>query len=235
MSDDGNPPVLPHPSSSAPPARRGCFFYGCLSVAILALVLVLVAGLTFYIGKRTAERLVRDYTEATPGLLEKVELPPAEMDALQRRWTTFKDALDAGQTSAELVLTAQELNALISQNKELKDRLFVRIHDERVTGEVSIPLEHDLGPLKLKDRYLNGTATFKVSLSEGFLDVRVEDIQVKSKPLPSVFMRELRKQNLALDYQRNHPQVATNVAKFESVQIQDGKVVLRSKGAQPKQ
>jgi hypothetical protein len=202
-------------------------------VSILALVLLLVAGLTVYIGKRAADRMIRDYTDTTPALLEKVELPPAEMDALQRRWTAFKDALDAGQTSTELVLTAPELNALLSQHKDLKNKLFVRIDNDRVTGEVSFPLERDLGPFKLKGRYLNGTATFKVRLSEGVFDVRVEDIQVKSKSLPPMFMREFRKQNLALDFQRD-PQMASNVAKFESVQISDGKIILRNKGAPAK-
>ena len=232
MSDAGHP--LPQATPPAPVrARRGCLFYGCLSVTVVGFLFLVLAGFTVYWGKRATERWIRDYTDTTPAIIEKVTLPRDQMEALQRRLNSFKEALDAGQTATELVLTAEEINALLNENKDLSGRLFVRINDDRVTGEVSIPLP-DFGPFKLKGRYLNGTATFKVALANGSLDVRIDNAQVKSKPLPLVLTRELKKQNLARDFQSD-PQVATNVAKFDSIQIREGKVILRSKGIEARQ
>ena len=228
MSDAGYPP--PQATPPAPPrVRRGCFFYGCLSLVVVGFLVLVLAGLGYYLAKRTSERLVRDYTDTAPALIEKVTLAPDKMDALQRRLVAFKEALDAGQTPAELVLTDEEINALINENPDLRGKLFVRLHAERVTGEVSIPLR-DLGPLKLQGRYLNGTATFKVALTNQSLSVRIDDVQVKSKSLPAVLIRELRKQNYAQEFQ-NDPQVATNIAKFDSIEIREGQVLLRNKTA----
>lgn len=226
MSADGNPPPpLPPPAAPVRPARRGCLFYGCLSVVVFALLLLLGTSLTFFYFKRW----IWSYTDPTPTVIEKVELPRAKMDALQRRLTDFKQALDSGQTAAELVLTADEINALINEQPGLRGRLLVRIDNNRITGEGSYPLPN-LGPFKLKGRYLNGTATFRITLDNGQCDVRIQDATVKSKPLPAVFMRELRRQNLAENIE-NDPSISTNVAKFESIQVNNGQVVLRTKGA----
>ena len=56
---------------------------------------------------------------------------------------------------AELVLNATDLNVLIGENPDLKGKLFVEFDDDQVKGKVSMPLP-DIGPLKLKGRYLNG-------------------------------------------------------------------------------
>ncbi|HXJ60240.1 MAG TPA: hypothetical protein VNU68_26640 [Verrucomicrobiae bacterium] len=226
MSADGNPPPsLPAPALPPRPARRGCLFYGCLSVVVLALLLLLGTSLTYFYVKRW----IRSYTDATPTVIEKVELSREQWNALQGRLSAFREALDSGQTSAELVLTADEINALMNQQGELRGKLFVRIENNRVTGEGSYPLPN-LGPFKLKGRYLNGTATFKITLDHGQCDVRIQDATVKSRPLPAIFMRELRKQNLAQNIE-DDPSISTNLAKFESIQIRDGQVILRTKGA----
>ena len=54
-----------------------------------------------------------------------------------------------------------------------------------------MPLK-DIGPLKLQGRFLNGTATFKIALHGGTLDVRVENVAVQSKPLPPLLLAELK-------------------------------------------
>jgi hypothetical protein len=129
------------------------------------------------------------------------------------------------------VLAADDLNALIAHQKELADKLFVRIDEDNIKGEVSFPLP-DVGPFKLKGRYLNGTAAFKVTLENGALDVRLQEVLVKGKPLPGVFFNELKKQNLAKDAQQD-PQTAADVQKFESIRITNSTVILRNKVASP--
>lgn len=128
------------------------------------------------------------------------------------------------------MLTADDLNALIAQEKEIQGKLFVRI-DDRIKGELSLPLEN-IGPLKLKGRYLNGAVTFKVALADGTLDVRLDDVTVKGKPLPGMLLSEFKKQNFAREFQ-NDPKTAADIAKFESIQITNGTVILRNKSAPP--
>lgn len=217
-------------NESNPPKQRGCFFYGCLSLAVLGLLVLVLGVVGYFVVKSTVTRWTNDYTETTPALVEKVEYPRAKMDALRAQLAAFKDALDKGTNQIELVLTADDLNALISQEKEIQGKLFVRI-DDRIKGELSLPLE-DMGPLKLKGRYLNGSVTFKVALANGALDVRLDDVTVKGKPLPGMLSSEFKKQNFAQNFQ-NDPQTATNIAKFESVQITNGTVILRNKSATP--
>ena len=61
--------------------------------------------------------------------------------------------------------------------RTLKDRLYLTIEGDQVKGQISVPLA-ELGSVPgmsgLKGRYLNGSATLKVSLNDGALDVRVE-------------------------------------------------------------
>ena len=217
-------------NESNPPKQRGCFFYGCLSLAVLGLLFIVLAVVGYFVVKSTVARWVNDYTETTPVLVEKVEYPPAKMDALRAQLTAFNDALARGTNEMELVLTADDLNALISQEKELQGKVFVRV-DDRIKGELSLPLE-DIGPLKLKGRYLNGAVVFKVSLANGALDVRLDDVTVKGKPLPGMLFSEFKKQNLAQNFQ-NDSQTATNLARLDSIQITNGTVILRNKTSLP--
>jgi len=217
-------------NESNPPKQRGCFFYGCLSLAVLGLLFVVLAVVGYFVVKSTVAKWTNDYTETTPVLVEKVEYPPAKMDALRAQLTAFNDALARGTNEMELVLTADDLNALISQEKDLQGKVFVRI-DDRIKGELSLPLD-DIGPLKLKGRYLNGAVVFKVSLANGALDVRLDDVTVKGKPLPGMLFSEFKKQNLAQNFQ-NDPQTATNLARLDSITITNGTVILRNKMALP--
>jgi hypothetical protein len=212
---------------SNPAKRRGCFFYGCLSLAVLGLLaVVLVAGCYVFL-----KSMVNRYTSPTPVLQERVEYTPEEMEALQARLAEFKQALDQGKVSRELVLTADDVNALIAKQRELQNKLFVRIEDDRINGELSLPLQ-DIGPFKLKGRYLNGAAAFKVALTNGMLDVRLEEIKVQGRPVPGMLFSEFKKQNLAKDFQQD-PQTAADIAKFESLQFTNNQVVLRNKLAVP--
>ena len=216
--------------SQNPPRKRGCFFYGCLAL----LVMMLIAGVLGYVGYRYASnavnRLVNDYTDTAPAPIEKVELSPSELNELKQRMGTFAQALQSQQSAQELVLTARDINALIateSNLSHLKDRLFVMIDDDRITGKISWPLEN-IGPLKLKGRFLNGVAAFNVSLEGTNLNVRIDSIEVKGKPLPPSVLAEFQKQNFAEDI-RGDPEAAEALRKFDRIQVQDGAVVLKNR------
>jgi len=212
---------------SNPRARRGCWFYGLLSVGVAGFLLLLLVVVGFYAAKKVTQRWIQDYTDTAPALVEKVRYPPAQLEALRQRLAAFRDALDKGKATEELVLSAEDLNALIAEDRDLGGKLFVRIDESRLQGDVSMPLS-DIGPLKLKGRYLNGTATFRVGLEQGQGEVFVETMLVKSKPLPRTLLRELKKQNLVLLF-GGDPDTTAFLAKFESVQVTNSQVVLRIK------
>jgi len=221
-----------------PPKKRGCLFYGCLTLSILAVLMMVVGLIGFFVIRGVYNRAVNEYTSTTPQTFEAVTYTPAEREALEARLRLFQQALDQGQGGQELVLSAQDLNVLISDKpnvQDLKGKLFVMIEDDRIKGKVSIPLQN-IGWFKLRGRYLNGVAAFRVALEGGVLDVRLEEVEVNGKPLQNSkllgpMVTEMKKKNLAEDYQRDARQ-STNIQRFDTILIKDGKVILRTKGQQ---
>ena len=221
-------------SDQNPPRKRfGCWFYGCVGL----IVFVLVGALLLFLGGRYAfrqlERVALQHTDTQPIPIERVEVPPAELEAIQARMRTFHEALTAGKESKELVLTAHDINALIAGSpdfQEFRDKIFVMLEGDKAKARVSWPLR-DLGPFKLKGRYLNATVAFKFEFQDGVLRLFLDDVQVKGAPLPPAILTRFRSENLAKDWQ-NNPQHATELQKYESIRLQDDKLILKNK-AQP--
>jgi len=218
-------------SEGAPAKKRGCLFYGCLSTIILGLLVVALFVAGFFVAKRFVNNLVALYTDTQPELIESVTYAAADREALKQRLEAFTVAVDSGKGGQELVLSAEDLNVLIAESPELKGKIFIMIEEDKLRGKVSVPLK-DIGPLKLNGRYLNGTATLKASLTNGVVDLRLDDILVRSNALPARIVNELKKQNLAKEYQ-NDPKQQQEIQKYESIRLQDGKVHIRSKETAP--
>jgi len=206
-----------------PPKKRGCFFYACLAVIIFALA----ASLMAYLSYRYLRHQLARFLDTAPVPIETVEISPAERDGLQQRLAVFKEAMDSQKIPRELTLTARDLNALIAQTPELKGKVFAMIDNGRIKGRISLPLE-DIGPLKLKGKYLNGAATFKASLEDGTLNVTIEQVEVKGQPLPAWILSKVRAQNLAQGLQSD-PRSAPTMQKLESLRVADDVVVLKNK------
>jgi hypothetical protein len=212
------------------PKRRSCLFYGCITSLVLAAVVLV--GLVFLVrnASNVLNRLAIQYTEPVPAQLQRVEVSPAELQQIEQRVARFGQALDQ-QVADELVLTDREINALIAQSpafKEFRDKLFVTIDGNTVKGQISLPLDN-WGPLQLKGRYLNAEVAFRVSFRNGQLGVFMDQLRVKGQSLPGSIATAFGQQNLAEQWQRD-PQAAAQIARFESIQVQDGKLILRCKG-----
>jgi hypothetical protein len=211
-----------------PPKQRGCFFYGCLTLAALGLLMIIGLVVGAYFLKKTVNRWIDEYTDNAPATMQKVDYTSEQMDALRTRLGAFTNAMEKGGAPAELVLSADDLNAFITASKDLNGKAFIQFDDDKVKGSISLPLP-DMGPLKLKGRYLNGNATFKVILENGILDVTLDAVEVKGKALPDVLMKELKKENLAKEMVKD-PDATATIEKLETIQIKGGKLVLRSSG-----
>jgi hypothetical protein len=217
-------------NESRPPRQRGCFFYGCLTLIILTLIAAVGGVLLFRYVQTQVRGAVAEYTESQPMQLEKADVSPAKLEALRNRINAFREATANRTAPQELVLTADDINTLLANQPDLRDladKLFVIIEDDQMKAKISWPLP-DIGPLKLKGRYLNGIGTFKVSLSKGDLDVRLQDVEVKGKPIPVQILQELRKQDFGEEIQRDQ-QAAAAINQIDSVEVKDGTVIIRSK------
>jgi len=222
-----------------PPKKRGCLFYGCLSMAIIAVVMAVMFAVGVLLIRKAYVNTVNQFTDTTPTKFESVNYPQAERDALKARVQTFQSGLKEGRSGFELVLSADDLNVLIEDEPKLRGKLFVAITNDRVTGRISLPLD-EVVPLdvrkqftKLQGRYLNAEAAFRVVLEGGALDVRLEDLSVRGQSLEKnrflgSAVKEMKKQNLAKDIQGD-PQVRDNISRFESLQVRDGKVIIKGK------
>jgi hypothetical protein len=214
-------------NEGAPPRRRGCFFYGCITLIIL----MLIAALGTIVGVRFLQRKVQEYADTKPMPIERGDASSQKLSAVQKRIDTFKEAVATQRTPQELALSADEINTLLAGQPDLQpiaDRVFVFIENNQLKAKLSWPLDQ----FGIKGRYFNGTGTFKVAINKGNLDLRIDDVQTQSgKPLPAPFLEELRKHDFADDLQRD-AQTAAALQQVDSVEIRDQQLVIRSKPAQ---
>ncbi|MDB5353483.1 MAG: hypothetical protein JWN86_4730 [Planctomycetota bacterium] len=219
MSYDYPPP----PPQKKP---RGCLFYGCLFSVILLIVGIIAIVGTAYFGYRYAVNTVKEYTQTTPVKLPPATLPEPERVALRERFKAFKEALDAEKATEPIILTADDLNALIDDNPDFKGRAHVEIEGEKIKGDISFPLSLiPIAPKELASRYLNGSATFRASLQNGALVVLIDSIETMGKPLPKEFVKAIEKENIVAKA-TDDPASRSVLNKLESLVVKDGKIIL---------
>ena len=196
-----------------------CLLYGCLASIAFVLILVIGGGLGGY---WFVKGQVTKYTSDEPADLPIVEVSDEELTAIEERVENFKDLVEKDEAPEDLVLTADEINALISKNDDLKGRVYATIREGQVSGEVSIPTDFAPGG---KGRYFNAMATFNVSLDNGVLIVTLTDATVKGEKVPQQVIEGLGKQNLAKDIYKD-PKVAEIFRRFDRLTIEEDKIIL---------
>ena len=224
------PKFTPEPMQPLP-KQRGCFFYGCIIASILAVLFAILMVVIAFLTYRLVNQLVDQYTSTTPQSLPKVEMPAEQVKTLKDRVEAFRKAVKAGTPTEPLVLTSDDLNALIEDDPELKGVVYVKVENDAVKGQISLPLDK-LNVGMVRGRYLNGEAEFKASLADGVLIVTIESVEVNGQKVPEDVMKELRKQNLAKDAYKNE-ETSEMIRKLESLEVKDGKIILkvRAKGS----
>lgn len=201
----------------------------------LVVGLIIVIGVFFIIryAAGVLNAKITEYTETQPMTFPKVEMSTAELQLLKQRVAAFSAAMEAHSNAPPLTLSSRDLNALMLSNtnfKDLKDTVYVEITGDTIKGEVSLPLsKYFRGPfVHTKGRYLNGMGTFKVGVTNDMPAVYVQTLEVKGKTLPSQFMMQLQGKNMAEDFEKN-PTNAANIGHYESIEVKDGSIVIKSK------
>jgi hypothetical protein len=177
--------------------------------------------------------MVHQFTDSQPMELPTVQMSQAEIDQVKQRFDAFEKAVREQRAAEPLVLSADDVNALIangSGRESMKGKLYVSLEGGQVKGQLSLPLQ-EVGLSLFKGRYLNGTATFDLSFTNGVLCVAAQNIEVKGKPVPETFMQEFRKQNLAAGFAQQ-PAIASALQGLEEIRVSDGKLVVVPKEKQ---
>lgn len=237
------------PGQNQPAPQRkglGCWFWGCMGAIVFGLLAIIAMGLGaywFFTGQ------VEKYTDTQPAEIPVAEVSQEELDELKQRVEEFTAAVrgkspddptseplpdDASKELVaapprELVLSADDINALIAGEEEVAGRLFVRIEDGQIFGEVSFPTDVIPGG---KGRYFNADAEFEVFMEDGILEVRLVNASVKGQRIPEEFLQGFAEQNLARDVY-NDPNNAEMLRKFETIEVRDDKVILKLKDPEP--
>jgi hypothetical protein len=203
--------------------RRGCFFYGCLAGSALLVALLTMAFLGLWYFKKA----LNEFTDTRPIRAPVAQVSAAHGEEIQRRFDAFEQAVRDHRPVAPLVVSADDINAMIAVNPRLKafrGKLYVVIEGSRLKGLVSVPLS-EAGLTMFEGRYLNGIATFGFSLNHGALGLRVDNFQVRGKSLPKLLMERIRKQDLA---QKLKPDLhaASALDRLQDVRVRDGKLVI---------
>jgi hypothetical protein len=211
--------------------KRSCLLYGCLTMFGMFLVGVLIM---YFSVNYAINQFVAKYTETQASVLPSATMPAADFEQLEARVQAFTDGLKQRAPQGELSLSGDEINALIARSPDLaplRNKVAVTVEGDQIKGQVSIPLD-GLNVKRLKGRYLNGSATFKVSLDNGIPVVTMETMQVKGETPPDRYLAGIRNQNLAKDI-LNDPQNAAQLRKLDRIEVKDGRVLIKLREPAP--
>lgn len=207
-----------------PAKSRGCFFWGCITVVVLAVLGGAGVGIAVYSGLKYA----RGFTADAPAEIPVYEPAEGEYEAVKAKIEGFKSAVDSGTSGVELVLTGNDINAIIASDEDLaavKEMAYVKIENDKMMADVSIPLDSIPG---FSGRYLNGGVGIKASMESGALFVEVNQIEVNGESPPEWFMEPLRKENMAKELYKDKEMMEV-INKVKDVRVEGGKLILVSK------
>jgi hypothetical protein len=208
-----------------PKPRKGCVFYGCLTLAILSVAVLVGGGLGLYLLYQKAEAFVEQYAGTEPMELPDVRYTDIDKEQFDKRLRIFADGLAEGRPTVPLVLKGEDLNMLLASSPELavlSEGVRLNVEGDEIKGQVSLKLG-DLGAPFFKERYLNGEISFKASLEDGRLTVSPSEILVNGEALPEKYLAAIREHNMAESANQN-PDVMETLNRLETIEVRDGTV-----------
>ena len=107
--------------TSAPtskPATKGCWFYGCITLVVLLILVAVGAFFAVRYVAKTVTAMVEQYSQPEPLKLPEIALSPEEKRDLKQRAEVFTSALNSSKSDArELSLSGDELTQLLSDSE----------------------------------------------------------------------------------------------------------------------
>ena len=215
----------------APPQRKGlgCFGRGCVILLVFVIVLAIAGFAGMYWGLHRHSALfygsywmakTRSFAEA-PTPVPEFNVSDQQIQLVQERWQEFEQKTRAGQP-AEIELSADDINALIATSEDVRGKVFVSIDRNQFRLQMSVPIGKFFGR---PGYYFNGDVIIEIEGAQSLDGPRFSRITINGEQVPTDFLnwkyrsRELREY---LDEQRNTYEIGT-------IEVRDGKVILRSR------
>ncbi|TWU41780.1 hypothetical protein Poly41_00720 [Novipirellula artificiosorum] len=208
-------------SANAPPRHQpGCWIYGCLGLVFFSSATLVCGGLgAYWYFKDQVEK----YTASEPVLIPSIQYAPEKIKQLETHLETFAKTVESAPTEAQdLVLSSDDINALISRNEKLKGKVHLAIRDGQMVGDISVPMDNLPGG---SGRYFNAKVTFHVSLENGVLIITLSNAEVKGEPVPQSMVDAIANKNLAKEIYKD-PEAAKWLSRFERLRIDKDRLVL---------
>jgi len=226
-----------------PPPKRGmgCFAKGCLTLIVLAILLVVIGvGGTFwsvrhvYLSDKPAP-IPQTSGPGEPSTITaggtSVTAPSQTSAAVRERLDTMKKAARAHEQT-DVELTAADINALIAANRKSRGVASVGIDGGVAQAQFSIPVEKLDIPFRnafgLSDQYLNATITIVAPPGTNANSVQLSEVRINGHSVPADVLdwglpgvgRSLR--SYVIKY--------ANQYGVTDGEIRDGKVILHTSG-----
>ena len=215
----------------APPRRKGlgCFARGCLILLIFVIVLAIACFAGMYWGLYRHSALfygsywlakTRSIAEA-PAPIPEFSGSEQQIQRVREHWQDFEQKARAGQP-AEIELSADDINMLIATSEDARGKAFASIDGNQLRFQASVPIGGFLGR---PGYYFNGDVIIELQGAQSLDTPRFSRLSVNGEQLPTDFLdwkyrsRQLREY---LNDQRNAYDIGT-------IEIRDGKVILRSR------
>jgi hypothetical protein len=214
----------------APPPRKGlgCFARGCLILLgfAIALAIACIAGVFWGLHRNSALFYASYWLAKTrsiaaaPVAVPELSASNEQIQTTRERWLDFEQKARAGQ-SAEIELTADEINSLIASNPKLRGKIFVSIIGDQLRLQSSVALGEFVGR---PGYYFNGDITIELGGAQSLENLRLSRITVNGEQLPiDILNWKYRSRRL-----RDHLADYASATNINTVEVRDGRIILRS-------
>ena len=215
----------------APPRKKGlgCFGRGCVILLVFAIVLAIACFAGMYWGlHRHSALFYGSYWVAKTRSIAQAPTPIPEFSAsdqqirsVSERWQDFEQKTRAGQP-AEIELSADDINGLIATSGDARGKVFVAIDGNQLRLQASVPIGQFLGR---PGYYFNGDVTIELNGAQPLDNPQFSRITINGEQVPTDFLSWKYRSKRLRDYladQRNAFEIGT-------IEVRDGKVILRSR------
>ena len=215
----------------APPRRKGlgCFGRSCLILLVFAILLLIagVAGVFWGFQRNSAIMhgvyfLAKTHSIAeAPVSIPEFSASDNQTQAVREKWQDFEQKTRAVQ-SAEIELTADDINSMIAANRHARGKVFVSIEGNKLHVQTSAPIGEFVGR---PGYYFNGDITVESNGPEALENLQLNRVTVNGERVPSGILNWTYRSRRLRDYVTDY----LNGQNIGTAQVRDSKVILRSR------